>query len=214
MTATEETPPTHIQINFYRRIYDRFEYLILKRIDQQKDFWQGVTQAVSNLDDIGNIVKQAAAEQVGVRSFVRLSEEMYTYEWYTHGQRGRDIVFAAELAPQTAIIIDKTRYSDYQWLPLEPALQHLKWLGAKDALRDLHAFLEKKRLSNPEYWPTQNEDGSLFSTDHKFSVGQAALSRGRNPYHDGGDKRLPDRPEDSHESRGEDKEVNIGEWFL
>jgi len=213
MIAPEEPSlTTHIQINFYRMNSGRFEYLILKRIDEQNDFWQGVTQQVADGEDIAITVKQAASKQVGVRSFAKLSEEMYTYEWYTHGQRGRDIVFAAELTPQATITLDTARYSEYQWLPFEAAVQYLKWLGAKDALRDLHKFLEAKKLTNSEYWP--NQDPGLFSSDHKFDIGQTLLGRTTNPYGDAGDKRLPDRPEDSPENKKDNKEVNTAEWFL
>jgi hypothetical protein len=212
MNEPGATPSTYIQINFYRMMYGRFEYLVLKPIGEDKDLWQAVTQQVSATSDIANTVKQAAIEQVGVRSFVRLSEEMYTYEWYTHGQRGRDIVFAAELDPRAVITIDTSRYSQFQWLPFEAALLSLKWLGAKDGLRDLNRFLESKKLSNPEYWP--NQESGLFSSGHTFDVGQAVLEHTSNPYGDNVSKRLPDHPDESHESKDDDKEVNTGEWFL
>jgi hypothetical protein len=210
--------PTHIQINFYRMNYGTFEYLILKRVDSEEDFWQSVTAQVKEGGDIGFTVKQAAANQVGIHSFKRLSEEMYSYEWYTpHGQRGRDIVFAAEVTPDTALDIDTSKYSSFQWLPFEQAVQHIKWNGAKDALRDLHKFLESKKLSNPEYWP--RHEAGLYSTASKpndarqLATGQGQ-SRG-NPYGTNAPKRLPDRPEQSHESQTDDeKEINTGEWFL
>lgn len=210
----QPTPPlqTHIQINFYRMNYGNFEYLILKRIDREKDFWQAVTEQVKEGGDIAETVKQAAAGQVGIRNFKRLSEEMYSYEWYTHGQRGRDIVFAAEVTPETAIDLDTTRYSDFQWLPYEQAIQHIKWSGAKDALQELHDFLEAKKLSNPEYWPAR--ETGLFSRDEKMNVGQTAVEHSSNPYGSNVPKRLPDQPIQNPKNKDDEPEVNTGEWFL
>lgn len=210
----QSTPPlqTHIQINFYRMNYGQFEYLILKRVDHEKDFWQAVTEQVKEGGDIAETVKRAAAEQVGIRNFKRLSEEMYSYEWYTHGQRGRDIVFAAEVTPETTIDLDTSRYSDFQWLPYEQAVQHIKWSGAKDALQGLHTFLEDKKLNNPEYWPVR--ETGLFSRETKMDVGQTAVEHSGNPYSPNVPKRLPDRPDESLKRMDDDKEVNTGEWFL
>lgn len=190
----------------------QFEYLVLKRIDHEEEFWQGVTEEVKEGGDIAATVKRAAAEQVGIRSFKRLSEEMYSYEWYTHGQRGRDIVFAAEVTPETAIDLDTGRYSDFQWLPYEQATQHIKWSGAKDALQELHAFLEAKKLSNPEYWPTR--EAGLFTPAEKMDVGQTAMEHTGNPYGSNVPKRLPDRPGNGGIATDNDKEANTGEWFL
>jgi hypothetical protein len=211
------TPPlqTHIQINFYRMNQGNFEYLILKRVDHEEDFWQGVTEQVKEGGDIAETVKRAAAEQVGIRNFKRLSEEMYSYEWYTHGQRGRDIVFAAEVIPETVIDLNTARYSDFQWLPYEQAVQHIKWSGAKDALQELHTFLEAKRLSNPEYWaPPETSQAGSFSPDEKMDVGQTAMEHSGSPYGSNVPKRLPDRPGNGGIATDSDQEANTSEWFL
>lgn len=217
---TESTPaaPTHLQINFYRMNYGKFEYLLLKRADSDKDFWQAVTAQIMPGSDIGSAVKRATLEQVGVTHVKRLSEEMYSYEWYTAaGERGRDIVFAAELDLQTPIQPDSNKYSTYQWLSYDEAWLQVKWRGAKDALKDLHTFLEAKKLSNPEYWHTPETGlyGHPSQTPATQNPGQTP-EQSNGPYGSNVPKRLPDRPEDSHE-RGdlqEEKEVNTGEWFL
>ena|GEM_PF-1474058 len=226
MTDKTPTAPTHLQINFYRLNYGRFEYLLLKRIDDtDDDFWQAVTAQLMPGSDIGTAVKRATVEQTGVTHIKRLSEEMYSYEWYTpSGKHGRDLVFAAELDQQTTVQIDQSMYSTYQWLPFDQALLLLKWRGAKDALKDLHAFLEAKKLSNPEYWQAPEtglygQASDLNQPTPQVKPGEApqpADNSGHNPYGSNVPKRLPDHPEESHE-RGdlqEEKEVNTGEWFL
>lgn len=202
----------HIQVIFYRMNYGQFEYLTVLRIDKEKDFWQLVTERVSKGRSIADTVRQAAIEQVGIRHFKRLSEATYSYEWYTHGQRGRDIVFAAEVEHDAAVTLDTGRYSQYTWMSFDEAMKHIKWSGAKDALRELHVSLEAERLHNPEYW--QTPETGIYSPASTVSSSQSANDQAGNPYGPNVPKRLPDRPNDGHERKDDDREVNTGELFL
>jgi hypothetical protein len=140
---------TWVQINMYRNNGGRFEYLLLKRIDHDDKFWQVVTEQVPTHGTIPETLRQAALNQVGVRGFKHLSKEMYSYEWYTRGDHGRDIVFAVELDPKTPIKLDSHLYSEYVWLDYKEALLRLKWDGNKQALRRLADHLHKEQLATP-----------------------------------------------------------------
>lgn len=201
----------HIQIIFYRMNYGHFEYLLLLRIDNEKDFWQPVTERVHEDNSVADTVRQAAIEQVGIRHFKRLSEDTYSYEWYTHGQRGRDIVLYVEVTRDTEVSLDTGRYSQHRWVQFEEAMKLVKWSGAKDALFELHTALEAERLRNPEYW--QTPETGLFSSTSNVAD-QAVSGQGANPYGPNVPKRLPDKPGDSHERKDDGEEVNTGEWFL
>ena len=79
------TPPlqTVVQLNVYRQKDGHFEYLLLKRIDTDSKFWQVVTEPVPHSSTLGDALRQAASEQIGLRGFKHLSHETYSYEWYT-----------------------------------------------------------------------------------------------------------------------------------
>jgi hypothetical protein len=149
--APKPVPPmqTVVQITVYREIGDHFEYLLLKRIDEDDFFWQVVTEPVASSSTIAETVRNAASEQIGIRGFKHLSNEMHSYEWYTSGERGRDIVFAAELDATTHINPDTSRFSEYAWLPANEAIQKLKWNGNKTAVRELDRNLVADRRAHP-----------------------------------------------------------------
>jgi ADP-ribose pyrophosphatase YjhB (NUDIX family) len=206
---------TLIQINLYRFRHGQFEYLLLKRIDKDDDsFWQPITEKVSIDGDVAAAVKKAAFEQAGLHGFKHLDKDMYSYEWFAGEERGRDIVFAAEVAAETEIVTDDTRYSAFEWFDYQEALLHLKWDGNKTALRELHERLQAKRISDPGYWST-HEQGIYGSTpaaqatpsNDEILLPPSATAGNNTP------KRLPDSPSDSQARKDRDDE-NPSEWFL
>jgi len=130
------------QCNVYRYIEDHYEFLLLKRIDDRKHFWQPITETAAAGENIGAALKRGLLEQAGIEHVKKLSEETYTYEWYTSGERGRDIVFAVEVHSRTAVNIDKHRYLDFAWMRFEDAVESVKWSGVQEALRRLQKRLE------------------------------------------------------------------------
>jgi hypothetical protein len=215
MSESSNSAPTHVQINIYRLHYGHFEYLLLKRIDDQtEEFWQPVTEPVIH-DNIAETVKWAASKQTGINHFKRLSEETYSYGWYANGQQGRDLVFAAEVDDEVEPEVDTGRYHSFSWFRFNEAMQHLKWSGAKDALRNLNQYLEAKKISDPDYWSAPTT--GLYATKSKAGKNKLTHTEAPvGPYGPNVPKRLPDRPEDSHENliHEEQQEVNTGEWFL
>jgi 8-oxo-dGTP pyrophosphatase MutT (NUDIX family) len=137
-----------VQLNIYREKDGQFEYLLLKRITGNSSFWQVVTQPVHSGDTLGDTLRDAASEQVGLHGFKHLSHETYSYEWYANGERGRDIVFAAEVRPEATVTPDPQRYEDFAWLPINEAAQRLKWDGNRTALRQLDTHLIEKRAAS------------------------------------------------------------------
>jgi hypothetical protein len=232
MSDHPDTLQTFIQINVYRFRYGQFEYLLLKRIDEDDHFWQPITEHVAGDSDIAAGLKRAAVEQAGLYGFKRLDQEMYTYEWFAGNQRGRDVVFSAEVAADTPVEVDSQQYGGFKWLPFQEAVLHFKWDGNKVALRQLNERLMARKVSDPNYW--RSPEQGLYVAGQK-QPSQAASSEGKaqaipaptaaNSPADGPllppsatvnqpSKRLPDRPHDSHESKGDDEDVNTGEWFL
>jgi hypothetical protein len=182
--------------------------------------------------DIAQVLKRAAAEQAGLHGFKRLDKEMYSYEWFAGNQRGRDVVFSAEVAATTAISSDTKLYSSFEWLPFQQALLHFKWDGNKDALRKLNERLKARKVSDPNYW--RSPEQGLYASAKGAADGQQATTNAApqtspdndaNPPTNGSipppsatvnqvPKRLPDHPQESHESKDDDPDVNTGEWFL
>lgn len=235
-----DLPPeqTVVQLTIYRDAYGHYEYLLLKRIDQDDAFWQVVTEPVPNHDTIAQTLKQAVLEQTGIRGFKHLNKETYSYEWYAGKQRGRDIVFAAEVSPQTVVELDKHRYSQYAWLPAEEAIQKLKWSGNKQALRQLEKQLHAQRLDAPASitqgfygngssrvaGPIAPSSSQAAQTPRPGPLSPAvagttvqSFTDSHSPFTGNVPKRLPDRPEDGVDELKpypDEDDDRAGEWFL
>ena len=220
-----------IQLNVYRQVGDHFEYLLLKRIDVDSKFWQVVTEPLHSSSTIGDTLRQAASEQIGLRGFKHLSHETYSYEWYTHGERGRDIVFAAEVSLAAVITPDRNRFDDFAWMTLQDAVHHLKWDGNRTALKKLDAHLmetiqpsdaplsqnvdqyQEQRHQVPEYpvMPLRTPGPGMLGGEGSAS-NPTISPPSRGPYGSNVPKRLPDQP--SAVAASPVKEINPGELFL
>lgn len=130
---------TIVQVQIYRVRDDAPEYLLLLRGDEGTPFWQPVSQAVSGETLALKALEAAMQSQAGISSHKRLSQPIHTYEWYASGQQGKDIVFAAEVEPDTEARVDGQQFTDHAWLPFNQAVQQVKWNGNKEALRILQA---------------------------------------------------------------------------
>jgi hypothetical protein len=203
---------TVVQLNVYRYVGGQFEYLLLKRIDTDSKFWQVVTEPVHSSATIGDTLRQAASEQIGLKGFKSLSDVTYSYEWYTHGDRGRDIVFAAEVSPEAVITLDQHRFNDYAWLPISEAVQHLKWDGNRTALKQLDDRLSKESRASTYTATHTQTPRSEPPLDQPQGNNQPPDDANSGPYGSNVPKRLPDQPQTVVNTPV--KEVNPGEFFL
>lgn len=146
---TPSETQTVIQINVYRYKNGVPQFLLLKRIDDDNDhFWQPISQAITDDEAIDQTLQKAADHQAGITQLHYLGKELYSYEWYSRGQRGKDVVFAAEVVHETMIFPDLKRYDTFAWMPYKEALLKLAWDGNKKSLRQLMDHLEEN-LAHP-----------------------------------------------------------------
>jgi len=139
---------TIVQVNIYRKGPDgNYEFLMLKRKEASADggFWQPVTGKAMTSAAVAETLRNEIINETGIKHFKHLSDELYTYEWYSNGEKGRDIVFAAEVEPTTTITLNPKKHETFEWLPYEEATQRLKWEGNRESLRRLHKHLESER---------------------------------------------------------------------
>lgn len=146
---------TLVQVNMYRWRDGQLEFLLLKRTDAA-DNWQPVTGSVALGENIGDTLKRAIIEETGIHKVKDLTEQLYAYEWYADDQRekGNDLVFGAEVRPDTEVTLNSKKHDAYEWLPYDEALRRLKWDGTKESLRRLYARLQTQpaeAVANDDY---------------------------------------------------------------
>ncbi len=134
--SAKQSMKTIVQANIYRLQDGRTEFLLLKRNDADK-FWQPVSEEHTDDNTLAETLQHVLSDQLGIEKLKRISPEIYTYEWYSDGEQGRDIVFAGEVDIGASVVASTNRYKDSAWFSYSDAIQHLKWDGNKQALRRL-----------------------------------------------------------------------------
>lgn len=137
---------TIVQLNVYRFKNDAFQFLLFKRAgsDHDSQFWQPMSEPLGKGETIADGLQRIAKEHAGIRNLNHMSHSVYSYDWYSGDESGRDIVFAAQVEPTTPILPDIMRYSTFEWLSFGETLARLKWSGSKEAIRQLQANLDKR----------------------------------------------------------------------
>lgn len=138
-----------VQVNIYRRKNDDVEFLLLKRTEDEGGFWQPVTSKVRPGKTVADTLKRAITEETGIKKFLHLSDELYTYEWYERGERGRDVMVAAEVEGDGTIILDHRKHQKYEWVSFSEAAKLVKWHGNKEYLDRLHRHILQEEISPP-----------------------------------------------------------------
>ncbi|MBF8262043.1 MAG: hypothetical protein HW376_1572 [candidate division NC10 bacterium] len=118
------------------------EYLLLRRIQSQGGFWQGVTGTVEPGEALDEASIRELTEETALAP-IRLLAVNYQYTFPLQIRspgRSRlpettEHVFLALLNAQVDPTIDPTEHDAWDWFPYEEALKWLRWPGNIEALK-------------------------------------------------------------------------------
>ena len=144
--------PVQVLVYPVRRRADRWEYLLLRRIERRGGFWQGVTGGVEDDEELQETACRELREETGLEA-LELRTVAYTYtvpvedEWQemypeSHPVELTEHVFWARVDSQAADRIDPSEHDASRWCRFEEALGMLKWSENVEALRRCHTALE------------------------------------------------------------------------
>ena len=151
---------TLVQVIIYRWRNGQPEFLLLKRTQEDGDFWQPVTGHVEPRETIADTLKREVIEETGVHKIKELTEQLYSYAWYSDDRReeGTDLVFGAEVHSDTEIKLNPKEHDEYEWLTYNDALKRLKWDGNKESLNRLYERLQREQTAPVSETDDYSED--------------------------------------------------------
>ena len=128
----------------FRRQKNGNEFLVLKRVPEDGGFWQAVTGTIEKGEQAIDAIKRELAEETGISETIHISDVLEEYSWDLPKDKiqGKDLIFAVEVSRNIKIKIDQNEHSEFRWLPLEEAVNLLKYEGNKKSMMLVSKYAE------------------------------------------------------------------------
>ena len=147
--------PVQVLVYPLRKRAGRWEFLLLRRIEQRGGFWQGITGGVEDDEELQETARRELREETGLEA-QELGAVAYTYTvpvedaWLamypeSHPVELTEHVFWARVDSEAVHRIDPSEHDASRWCGFEAALGMLKWPENIEALRRCHAALEGRQ---------------------------------------------------------------------
>jgi 8-oxo-dGTP pyrophosphatase MutT (NUDIX family) len=145
--------PIQLECIIFRQNKERYEFLMLKRIQSRGGFWQPITGGFETKDKsmLAGAYREIKEEAgINKKDVVRAIENIYYYELDAdvpvkgNLTKVKEYAFAFEVKPDLKISIGENLYDEhdeYKWATFDEALKLLKWEGNKEALKKLKYIL-------------------------------------------------------------------------
>lgn len=145
--------PIQVLVYPVRYINDKWEFLLLKRIESRGGFWQGVTghpeRGEKNID---GAKRELLEETAYLPNFIFETDFSYTIkvdekykEIYPEGtEEIPEFVFIARINQEDDPAIDPNEHNEWKWCSYEEALELLSWEDNKKALTYCYNFLKEE----------------------------------------------------------------------
>ncbi len=146
--------PTQVLVYPVRYKDDKWEYLLLRRIEVRGGFWQGVTGATERGEKLIDGAKRELLEETSfVPNFIFHTDFSYTIqldenhaEDYLPGTKEiLEYVFIARIDHTDNPTLDPLEHNDWKWCSFDEALDLLLWETNKEALIYCNNYLTEQK---------------------------------------------------------------------
>lgn len=141
-----------IQVLVYPVRYkdDKWEFLLLKRIESRGGFWQGVTGATERGERLIDAAKRELLEETSfVPSFIFHTDFSYTIKLDEKNTEGikeiPEYVFIIRIDHTDNPTLDPLEHNDWKWCSFDEALDLLFWETNKEALIYCSNYLTEEK---------------------------------------------------------------------
>jgi len=146
--------PIQVLVYPVRKTKGDWEYLMLKRVKNRGEFWQGVTGAPENDETLSEAAKRELYEETGYSS-VNLIKTDISYiipmedrwkEIYPEGTKEiPEYLFIAVIYHPDPPKIDPIEHNDWKWCSYDEAINLLTWEDNKRALEYVQKNLREEK---------------------------------------------------------------------
>ena len=146
--------PIQVLVYPVKKTNEDWEYLMLKRVKNRGGFWQGVTGAPENDENLSKAAKIELFEETGYNP-LNLIETDISYiipmedRWkdiYPEGTKEiPEYLFIAKIDISSPPKIDPIEHNDWKWCSYEEAMNLLSLEDNKRALEFVHRFLGEEK---------------------------------------------------------------------
>lgn len=126
------------------------EFLLLKRVEKRGGFWQGVTGAPEDDEDLYEGARRELLEETGYFPHLLIQIE-YTYFIDVSDVKGNvyapgvesipEYTFAARVDANDDPILDSEEHADWRWCTFDEAMNLLHYDNNKEALKQVQSLL-------------------------------------------------------------------------
>ncbi len=149
--------PVQVLVYPVRRAGDDWEFLLLRRLESRRGFWQGVTGGVEPGEALAQAARRELLEETGL-SPSKLEQIDFCYSLPLDEEDRRLYGAGVEVVDEFVFLafveveagepkLDPREHDRWRWCRFDEALELLKWPENKEALRRCHRILQARRES-------------------------------------------------------------------
>ncbi len=120
------------------------KFLILKRSQEDGDFWQPLTGTLEEGETLKGCLLRELKEETGIEKVVKVSDEVWRFNWLKGNDVITEFVFGIELYPGSEITLDPKEHSDFGWYDFNEAVDMLGRENNKKAFEIFYNKLQVK----------------------------------------------------------------------
>ncbi|MEK7550469.1 MAG: NUDIX domain-containing protein [Patescibacteria group bacterium] len=133
--------PIKVEGIMFAKSGNDFKFLIIKRVPEDGDFWQPLTESLEDGESIEECLRRGVKEELSLDSIKNVTDRLWSFPWENkRGEPNIDLVYGVEISESDDIKINPEEHSEYKWCTFDEAMG---LLGKENNKKAFEHFKEK-----------------------------------------------------------------------